>query len=786
MAQSNNRILLKRTTTTGRTPNTTNSGNTQYIAAGELALNLADGILYTSNGSTLINLSGSGGSVNTAAQYTFTNTIAFSNTITVADISANGTTGSAGQTLTSDGTKVYWSTPAGGGGGSVNVDSQYSWTNTQTFSNTITFSSTINGTANNALTANNSSYLNSKTEANLNVNNSVNSNSANNSSYLNSKSETNLNVNNALTANSTTYINGNTAADLNTYANDKATNAYSNSVSYIDTKIGTVNTAITSNATTAYTNAASYADTRAGAAYTNAVSYTDGKISTANSAITANAATAYSNSVSYIDGKISTANSAITGNAATAYTNATSYASNATNISSGTLDQARLPYRMDQNVTTTNNVTFANISLTGGTVSTLPVSSNDLVNKQYADAIATGVNFHPAVRLVTNTNLTPVTYSNGPSSNGVGATLTKSSSYSALTVDSVSVAYQDRILVRSQSNTVLNGVYSVSNTGSGSYAWVLTRAYDYDQVGSGTNEVDKGDLIYVLEGTAGAGTAWVENSTVTTIGTDAITFVQFSSKALYALTEGAGLYYSVGSAYDGSTAATLAVNSSYIATLTANNASYLGTVAAANYVQNSGAYTISGIHTYSANIIMSNGNVIVANGSFGANAYILTSNGTSMYWGAASSGGGVIVSDTAPATPSAGDLWYYSSDAQLYVYYTDIDGSQWVSATGGGGINNANNALTANNASYLGGVAAAGYVNATSLSAYASLSGGTFTGSVAFTSNVSISNTRITANGSTGTAGQALVSGGPTGNVYWGAGGSSNAKIHAISMFIGG
>jgi hypothetical protein len=119
---ANNKLQIKRTTVSGRTPNTTNSGNSQYISTGELALNLADGKLYTSDGTTLIDLTpANGGSVNTAAQYTFTNTISFSNTITVANISANGTTGTAGQVLTSNGTIVYWSTPSSGSGSSVSV-----------------------------------------------------------------------------------------------------------------------------------------------------------------------------------------------------------------------------------------------------------------------------------------------------------------------------------------------------------------------------------------------------------------------------------------------------------------------------------------------------------------------------------------------------------------------------------------------------------------------------------------------------------------------------------------
>ena len=375
------------------------------------------------------------------------------------------------------------------------------------------------------------------------------------------------------TANNSSYLNGNSASDLITYTYDKAANAYSNAVTYVDTRIGVVNTAITSNA-------------------------------------------------------------------AAAYTNATTYSSNASNISTGTLNASRLPYSMDQNVTTLSNVTFANLVITGGTISTAPVNASDIVNKQYADAIATGVNFHPAVKLSTTVtfDVTTATYNNGTS--GVNATITDNSPYIALSLDGVSAAYGDRILMRTASNTAWNGVYVVSNTGSGSYPWIVTRSFDYDQIGSGVNEIDQGDLIYVLAGSTLAGTSWVQQQTVTTIGTDPITFAQFSSKALYPLTDGIGLYYSVGGAYDGSAAATLAVNSSYIATISSNNASYLGGVAAASYVNTSASYTITGVHTHSANLIISSGSGISANGSFGTANQVLTTNGTSVYWANSTGGGG--------------------------------------------------------------------------------------------------------------------------------------------------
>ena len=191
------------------------------------------------------------------------------------------------------------------------------------------------------------------------------------------------------------------AIDANTRAasaQSAAISAYSNAVSYTDGKILTANAAITGNAATAYTNAVSYVDGKiltanaaitgnAATAYTNSVSYTDGKILTANAAITGNAATAYTNAVSYVDGKILTANAAITGNAATAYSNATVFASNATNINTGTLAEARLPYRMDQNVRTTDSPTFSTLTLTGS----LNISGN--VNVVGANTLSVVDNF---------------------------------------------------------------------------------------------------------------------------------------------------------------------------------------------------------------------------------------------------------------------------------------------------------------------------------------------------------------------------------------------------------
>ncbi len=77
------------------------------------------------------------------------------------------------------------------------------------------------------------------------------------------------------------------------------------------------------------------------------------------------------------------------------------------------------------------------------------------------------------------------TYSNG--SSGVGATLTATAN-GALSVDGVAVAAGQRILVKNEATSANNGIYSVTQTGSGSAPYILTRTADADtapQLGPG-------------------------------------------------------------------------------------------------------------------------------------------------------------------------------------------------------------------------------------------------------------------------------------------------------------
>ena len=168
--------------------------------------------------------------------------------------------------------------------------------------------------------------------------------------------------------------------------------------------------------------------------------------------------------------------------------------------------------------------------------------ANDIVNKSYADSIASGINFHESCDYATTTDLGTVIYNNGTS--GVGATLTKDTPFSTLAIDGHTfVSPTDigkRVLIKNESNAAYNGVYTVTNVGSGSTAWVLTRATDFDTAGSGVDQIDQGDFFLVTSGTANGNTSWVQQTPLPIIvGTTGITFTQFGAPVTY--TAGVGL-----------------------------------------------------------------------------------------------------------------------------------------------------------------------------------------------------------------------------------------------------
>lgn len=164
------------------------------------------------------------------------------------------------------------------------------------------------------------------------------------------------------------------------------------------------------------------------------------------------------------------------------------------------------------------------INMNSNIISNLPAPTNpgDAVNKAYADAIASGITVQGAVYAATTGANLNATYSNGVS--GVGATLTNAGALAAFSLDSTSPPINSRILVKDQSSTFQNGIYTLTTVGSGAVAWILTRATDYDSV----SEIQPGDLVVVNNGTVNASSSWLQTATVATIGTDPILFSQFT------------------------------------------------------------------------------------------------------------------------------------------------------------------------------------------------------------------------------------------------------------------
>jgi hypothetical protein len=184
-----------------------------------------------------------------------------------------------------------------------------------------------------------------------------------------------------------------------------------------------------------------------------------------------------------------------------------------------------------QNTFDTLNATTA--VLTAGTISTTPSAANDIANKTYVDnLVAAGTHFHEPVRVESPIDLN-ATYNNGTA--GVGATLTNAGTQVALVIDGVTLSVADRVLIYEQTDQTENGVYVVTDVGSGATNWVLTRASDADTyVVDSPNGLSEGSTFFVQEGTTGAGETYTCNTSgVITFGTTNITFAQISSAQIY-------------------------------------------------------------------------------------------------------------------------------------------------------------------------------------------------------------------------------------------------------------
>lgn len=160
-----------------------------------------------------------------------------------------------------------------------------------------------------------------------------------------------------------------------------------------------------------------------------------------------------------------------------------------------------------------------------------PTLAQDAATKAYVDATATGLDIKQSVRVATTAALA----ANTAAGSGIGKTLTANAN-GALSVDGVTVAVSDRILVKDEAAGANNGIYIVTATGSAVAPFVLTRATDFDQ----NAEVTAGSFMFIEEGTNNADSGFVlATNAAIIVDTTSLSFTQFSGTGQ--ITAGAGL-----------------------------------------------------------------------------------------------------------------------------------------------------------------------------------------------------------------------------------------------------
>lgn len=262
-----------------------------------------------------------------------------------------------------------------------------------------------------------------------------------------------------------------------------------NNLYYTDARVQSVIAASDTDDLSEGANNLYYTDARAQGAVSsgdNYISYNSGTgVFTLD---TANAAT-----VAYVDQEVSDVNNTING----LTTN---------DIAEGT-DLYYTDARARAAVSSGDNTLSYNSSTGVFTANTSTLALKSYVDSQ-VQASAQGLDVKASVRVATTGNIDLASVS---------------------TIDGVTLADGDRVLVKDQSTASENGIY-VHSSGA------LTRAADADS----DDEVTAGLFTFVAEGSTYADTGWViTTNDAITVGTTGITFTQFSGAGQY--TAGAGL-----------------------------------------------------------------------------------------------------------------------------------------------------------------------------------------------------------------------------------------------------
>jgi hypothetical protein len=199
-----------------------------------------------------------------------------------------------------------------------------------------------------------------------------------------------------------------------------------------------------------------------------------------------------------------------------------------------------------------------------------PTNAQDAANKRYVDAAVVGIDWKASVRAATTAAVTLATaLENGD------------------TLDGVTLATGNRVLVKNQADATENGIYVVAASGA------PTRSSDADTAA----EITASFAVFVEEGTVNADSGWtLTNNGAVTVGTTELTFTQFTG--LGQITAGAGLT---------KTANTLDVVAGTGITVNANDVAINTTVVARKFTANLGdgtntAFTVT--HSFNTRTVV--------------------------------------------------------------------------------------------------------------------------------------------------------------------------------------
>jgi hypothetical protein len=355
---------------------------------------------------------------------------------------------------------------------------------------------------------------------------------------------------------------------------------------------------------------------------------------------------------------------------------------NLVNFTSG-IKEVFVTYPADRAVTTDDIGTIAsqdanNVSITGGSIAVTanPTTDYQVATKTYVDSlVSSAIHFHDAVRVESpdsagNLN---ATYNNG--TDGVGATLTNAGTQAALVIDGVTLNTNDRVLIYNQTDATQNGVYTVTDTGSVSTNWVLTRATDADTYSPANNTgLDEGSYFYVTEGDTGAGESYVCNTVGTiTFGTTNITFALFSSSLNYV----AGTNIDITGTTIALTGQVAIANGGTGASTDSGARTNLGLAIGTNVqAYDAGLADIAGLAVTNGNFIVGNGtNWVAESGSTARTSLGVPANdgtGATGTWSISISGNAATVTDGVYTSGSyANPSWITSLDDGKVLPYND-------------------------------------------------------------------------------------------------------------------